>query len=523
MSDFRDSALPSVPRRSLLPLPPAPFAGFALALLAVLVIAVFRYRSLQFEALTAQQMTHTLEVIDQAETVLSGMKDAETGQRGFLLTGDAAYLQPYLQNVSSLPAQIDQLHFLTRNDPRQQLTVEDLRRSVGAKLDELARTIALRRAGDAAGALALVQTDRGKLLMDQVRSITGNLIAQERAILGARQDTWQRATRTSYVISLSGSAVLLLLIAAAALTTSRDYRARQRQAWVRAGLAQFGLHLHGEQRLESLGDEMLRYLAAYLEAHVGAAYVAERGGLFRRFAGYALPAEAAAEVVSPGEGLLGEAARLGRPTLVRDLPKNYWPISSALGAGAPRELVITPASVEGEVLAVLELGFLRAVEPQDLEFLARVGETLGGAVRRARDRSRLEELLDETQRQAEELRQQQEELRVTNEELEVQSRALRESQQRLEVQHAELEQSNTQLEEQTQALEDQRDALTNARDALTHKADELERSNQYKSEFLANMSHELRTPLNSTLILAKILADNKAGNLSAEQVKYANT
>src|SRR5262249_32828754 len=52
---------------------------------------------------------------------------------------------------------------------------------------------------------------------------------------------------------------------------------------------------------------------------------------------------------------------------------------------------------------------------------------------------------------------------------------------------------------------------------------ELERVSEYKSEFLANMSHELRTPLNSTLILAKLLADNKAGNLSAEQVKYAQT
>ena len=54
---------------------------------------------------------------------------------------------------------------------------------------------------------------------------------------------------------------------------------------------------------------------------------------------------------------------------------------------------------------------------------------------------------------------------------------------------------------------------------LTDKAAELERSNQYKSEFLANMSHELRTPLNSSLILAKLLADNKDGNLTAEQVQ----
>ena len=55
------------------------------------------------------------------------------------------------------------------------------------------------------------------------------------------------------------------------------------------------------------------------------------------------------------------------------------------------------------------------------------------------------------------------------------------------------------------------------------QATELSRASQYKSEFLANMSHELRTPLNSSLILAKLLADNKQGNLTPEQVKYADT
>jgi len=100
---------------------------------------------------------------------------------------------------------------------------------------------------------------------------------------------------------------------------------------------------------------------------------------------------------------------------------------------------------------------------------------------------------------------------------------LRESQARLEDQQAELEQTNAQLEEQTQALERQRDDLSRAQVDLVEKADELTRANRYKSEFLANMSHELRTPLNSALILAKLLADNKNGNLTPEQVRYAAT
>ncbi len=225
----------------------------------------------------------------------------------------------------------------------------------------------------------------------------------------------------------------------------------------------------------------------------------------------------------PGDGLLRQAAREGRAIHVREVPARYWPISSGLGQGAPGELLLLPIGIDGAVLGVLELGFFGHTRPADLDLLDRVKESLAMALRAATDRTRLEELLEETRRQAEELQTQQEELQASNEELEEQSRALRESQVRLEAQHAELEQTNVQLEEQSEMLKGQREDLSRAQGLLTEKAQALERTSQYKSEFLANMSHELRTPLNSTLILAKLLADNRTGNLSEEQVKFAQT
>ncbi len=171
---------------------------------------------------------------------------------------------------------------------------------------------------------------------------------------------------------------------------------------------------------------------------------------------------------------------------------------------------------ERTALAVLEFAFFAPVSEPALELLNRVSETIAVALRSVQQKGRLADLLEEAQRQAEELQTQQEELRVANEELQQQGDVLRSA-------HAQLEQGKEELETTNTDLSLQRDALEKAQRALAEKMSELEKASRYKSEFLANMSHELRTPLNSSLILAKLLADNKEGNLNPEQVKFAST
>ncbi len=508
--------------RSRMPLPPKTLIGFLLAVVAVVIIALLSYQSLRTTTLASANLTQTIEVLGRLGSLLSTLKDAETGQRGFLLTGEESYLTPFTDAKDALPDAFKSLRTLLANRPEQRRRLDALESLAGLKMAELESTVVARRAGKPEAALATVRTDRGKIYMDRIRAAVEDMEVAERQLIAQRNVESERAATASLAVTLGGSGVLLFLIAGAALVASRDFRSRQAQAWIRTGQMGLSENLQGDQPLEKLGHNMLGFLAGFVQAQVGAAYIAE-AGYYRRFAGYALPAQEMVDSIRPGDGLVGQAARDKQALRVRDVPAGYLPITSGIGTGTPNELVVIPASIDGVVQAIVELGFFRATDADERELLWRVAESIAVAVRAAKDRQRLEELLQETQQQAEELQTGAEELRVSNEELEEQGSALRESQANLEVQQAELEQINSQLEEQTQLLEQQNAALADAKSVLTARSDELQRANEYKSEFLANMSHELRTPLNSTLILAKLLADNKDGNLTAVQVKFAKT
>jgi CheY-like chemotaxis protein/CHASE3 domain sensor protein len=505
------------------PLTTGTFVAFVIAVVAIVLVAFLSYSALQGSSDSARRVTHTLEVLEQLQALLSTLQDAETGQRGFVLTGDESYLEPYNSAKAALPGEFKSAHALIAGNLEQQQRLDSLERTAAEKMEELGETVTRRREGDTAAALAIVRTDRGKKAMEHIRATIAEMQRDERGILTGRQAEWLRAASVSSLVVLGGSGLLLILVAAAALRTSRDYRARQTLAWIRAGQMGMSSRVQGERRLEVLGESVLAFLADYLGARVGTVFVTVGADRLERVAVYALPGGTGSAVVRYGDGLLGQAAKENRVVHVRDIPDGYLAIASSVGQSNSREVLVAPASVDGVVYAVIELGFFRRILRADRELLALISESLGVAVRASKDRTRLEELLAQTQRQGEELQMQQEELRVNNEELEVQAAALKNSQSQLEEQQAELEQTNAQLEEQSQILEHQKDELSRAQAGLVDRAAELERANQYKSEFLANMSHELRTPLNSSLILSKILSDNKNGNLTDEQVKFAQT
>ncbi|WP_102944801.1 response regulator [Stenotrophomonas sp. VV52] len=323
----------------------------------------------------------------------------------------------------------------------------------------------------------------------------------------------------SFVNRTIGGISFLLM----ALTVVKAIQARRTAAdalWLQEGENDVTVSLRGDPEPRTLADAAMRSLCARLNADVGALYRLQ-GERLVLVGGAALPAHLP-ESLPTSAGQWGEVLRAGTP---RRLEEGESPleIETALGRTVVHQRLLGPITADGVVIGLIELGRAGASPARSLELdlLLQCAEPVGMAMRTALLRAQLVELLEETQRQSEELQTQQEELRVANEELEEQSRSLLHSQASLEQQQAELEQTNVQLEERTHELEARQQALLIAQGQLVQNSRELEASSRYKSEFLANMSHELRTPLNSALILAKLLADNKDGTLTAEQVKYA--
>ncbi|MCA4964463.1 response regulator [Pseudomonas sp. Y24-6] len=509
------------------------------------VSAVFFVSLILYLLSTIQWVEHTDRVINNANEAVKLTVDLETGMRGYLLSGDEKFLEPYETARPRIKVALNTLLELTSDNPVQTDRLRRLEALQGEWASYAQSMIDLQRSsGDYRGA---VKAGRGKRLTDEIRKQFEDVIEMEQQLRASRNEDVRRTTIWSialYLLFVAGISALLAYIGRRdLLNLSQNYAANlaaqqssanrlEQQAWLRNGQTELAEQVLGQLSLNVLGRNILQFCAQYLGSAVAAIYVREEHGGLKRIAsyGFSREQEEREHYIYSDEGIVGQVAQRAQLIRLDKVPSDYFKVSSALGEGLPHSVLVVPTSDDERVNGVIELGFLRPLSDRDVELLELIAGNIGTSIEAARYRQRLQEVLAETQQLNEELQVQQEELKTANEELEEQSRILKESQAHLETQQVELEQTNEQLAEQAQILADQRDAMDQkntelnlAQTQLEERAEELQRSSKYKSEFLANMSHELRTPLNSSLILAKLLAENPQDNLSAEQVKFAES
>ena len=158
-------------------------------------------------------------------TTLSLVQDAETGQRGYLLTGEQPYLDPYRSALAALPSELAAMRQAPDGSPARRAHIEALSVAIKERLAELAETIALRDSGNAAGALAVVRTDRGKMAMDRVRQIIADMQREENAALQQRLAASERADDVLRWASIAALAAVLALGAYGLIDARRRLRA----------------------------------------------------------------------------------------------------------------------------------------------------------------------------------------------------------------------------------------------------------------------------------------------------------
>ena len=167
------------------------------------------------------EIRRTLEVTGRLAAVLSLLQDAETGQRGYLLSGEESYLAPYEAARGALSAELAALRQALVGDPGQMARLTTLAPLVDAKRAELERTIEVRRRGDVAQATVLMREGGGKALMDEARDLIGTMRANEEAALMEQQAATEAAGRWVRIGVLDGLVILTVLAWLALRETSR--------------------------------------------------------------------------------------------------------------------------------------------------------------------------------------------------------------------------------------------------------------------------------------------------------------
>jgi signal transduction histidine kinase/DNA-binding response OmpR family regulator/CHASE3 domain sensor protein len=510
--------------------------GFTLSLTLLLLSSAASFISIRKLIDSSQMVNHTNVVEQEVESIISSMKDAETGIRGFLITKDSLYLTPYKGAYERAKLSLENTRVLTSDNPAQQRNIDDMRPILEERFGMLNKTLEYIHSPKKWP----VTMGEGRSSMVAARALVDRMKAEEEKLMKIRSaDMGRYTTFTPIFISLASLLAFAVTLIAflkvrsdikkrekleallnteventgkrlnvindlAAKISTGDYTIRvediendnvgglseslnkmasdlganfkvlEDKEWLQTGIAELNNAFKGEKDIHELCTDSLNTIIGYLGAKVGVLYLTGIGNSLELYASYAF--KDGAKRIPAGDGLAGQVVLEQKPIVLHDTPPEYFRISSALGERAPDTVYIFPLLYNNIVQGVIELGMLKT-ESNVMAYLDNASGELAIAITIAKNRQRNQELLEETQVQSEELLAQSEELQQSNSELEMQAQRLQASEEELRVQQEELLQSNREMEEKAVLLEEKNLSIEEKSRQLFSLNDEVGKKN----------------------------------------------
>jgi signal transduction histidine kinase len=243
------------------------YAFAAAALITLTALVAVSFWLLEKTSASTEDVLRARSQRTSLTRLLLTIEDAETGQRGYLLTGEPRYLEPYDAAKDDVQARLADTRALFQGDPNAKSAIDKIAAATSDKLSELAQTVALKKAGRSAEALAVVLTDRGKKSMDLTRRLIGNQVQDvELKLTDAAESQKDNATLARWFTLGSGLVVLLAALGGAAtiLRYTRELvAARAEMEQLNAGLENRVKERTAD--LQRANDEIQRF--AYIVSH----------------------------------------------------------------------------------------------------------------------------------------------------------------------------------------------------------------------------------------------------------------